>query len=510
MLLAVLAAAVEQPAAPSRLYLTAAGSSLVEQGLATAAPADAASFQEVPAPGVRYLPNVARATNVPWIDSNGWRFARGMRKVSYANLPAGSASLAAAEAFAFNVDAIVNPDPKDLEDLGKMLRFLKTNEQPSLPEMVNIGVVDSPSPLLNEVLNLLTRRNLLYKVVPAPDPKLDLNVQLGTPDFPAEAAANPYEFAARVRAKLGDDKRLVRLYGTSTVIARLTGDKSHARLYLLSFGSRRQQDAGAQGIRVRLQGRYQPTKLAAYGGDPAATVTDVRHPGTTTEFWVPSFNTVAIIDLEATPAHALESSFSARDIPLDPNPTREEWVDAPRAFARLDRAGQPIPGPATEIRSRWTREHLYLLFICPYTELNLKPDPQPTVETPKLWNWDVAEAFIGSDFEHIGRYKEFQVSPQSEWVDLEIDRESPKEQQGARWNSGYQVTARIDEQAHVWYGMMRIPFAAIDTRPPEKGRELRIGLFRISGANPRQHHTWRATDGITFHVPKAFGTLRLR
>ena len=149
-----------------------------------------------------------------------------MRKVSYANVPAGSAPLAAAEAFVFNVDAIINPDPKDLEDLGKMLRFLKANEQAPLPDMVNIGVVDSPSPLLNEVLNLLTRRNLLYKVVPAPDRTLDLNVQLGTPDFPAEAAANPYEFAARVRAKLGDDKRLVRLYGTSTVIARLTGDKS--------------------------------------------------------------------------------------------------------------------------------------------------------------------------------------------------------------------------------------------------------------------------------------------
>ncbi len=305
--------AVEQSAAPSKLYLTAAASSLVEQGLAAAAPSgsDAASYQEIPSPGVRYLPNVARATNVPWIDSNGWRFARGMRKVSYANVPAGSASLAAAEAFVFNVDAIINPDPKDLEDLGRMLRFLKAHQQAPLPEMVNIGVVDSPSPLLNEVLNLLTRRNLLYKVVPAPDRTLDLNVQLGTPDFPAEAAANPYEFAARVRAKLGDDKRLVRLYGTSTVIARLTGDKGRARLFLLSFGSRRQQDGGAQAgapggrvvpagveaIRVRVQGRYQPAKFAAHGGNPAAKVSDVRHPGTTTEFWVPDFNTCAIIDL---------------------------------------------------------------------------------------------------------------------------------------------------------------------------------------------------------------------
>lgn len=298
----VLAVAIEmaQAAAPGTLYLTAAASSLVEQGLAPPAPAgsEAASYQEIPSPGVRYLPNVARATNVPWIDSNGWRFARGMRKVNYARVPAGSAALAAAEAFVFNVDAIINPDPTDLEDLARMLRFLKANAQAPLPELVNIGVVESPSPLLNEVLNLLTRRNLLYRVVPAPDPKLDLNVQLGTPDFPMEAAANPYEFAARVRAKLGDEKRLVRLYGTSTVIARLTGDGSRARLYLLSFSGRRQQNAGAQGIRVRVQGPYRPAKFAAFGVDAEATLTDLRNPGTTTEFWVPDFDTCAIIDLE--------------------------------------------------------------------------------------------------------------------------------------------------------------------------------------------------------------------
>ena len=40
--------------------------------------------------------------------------------------------------------------------------------------------------------------------------------------------------------------------------------------------------------------------------------------------------------------------------------------------------------------------NLYLLYIIPYNELNLKPNPTPPVETPRLWNWDVAEAFIGS------------------------------------------------------------------------------------------------------------------
>jgi hypothetical protein len=210
------------------------------------------------------------------------------------------------------------------------------------------------------------------------------------------------------------------------------------------------------------------------------------------------------------PASVLESEHSARELALEPDPASDAWVKAPRVFARVDKSGEPIGGPPTEIRSRWTTEHLYLLYVCPYVELNLKPDPVTSAETPRLWNWDVAEAFIGSDYDRIGRYKEFQVSPQSEWVDLDIDRDDPKAQAGMQWNSGYTVKGRIDTQAKIWYGIMRIPFRAIDARPPQKGRELRIGLYRIGGVNPKQHYTWRPTGGVTFHAPQAFGTLRLR
>jgi hypothetical protein len=498
----------------SQIYVTSVASRLVEQGLAAKEPtgADAAAFQDVPHAGIRFVPTVARATNVPWIDSNGWRFQRGLQKARYAKLPAGSALLAAAEAFIFNVDAILNPDPADVEELGRMLAFLKANDQPPMPAMANIGVVDDRSGPIGEALNMLTRRNLLYRVVAAPDPALNLTVQLGTPDFPREAAKNPVDFAARVRAKLGDDNRLVRLYGTDTVIARLTGNGKRVRLYLLAFErNRRRQVEDPQAVRIRLLGRYQPTKLAAFDLPSAAAVTDLRHAGNTTEFWVPSFNTVAMIDLDALgDAAVIESAYSPKELDLDPDPQREEWRDAPRVVADRDKAGQPIPGPPTEIRSRWTDANLYLLYICPYDELNLKPDPTLSAETPRLWNWDVAEAFIGSDFARIGRYKEFQVSPQSEWVDLDIDRENPKGQAGMTWNSGYAVKGRIDPGARIWYGMMRIPFRAIDTRLPRAGSELRIGLFRIAGVDPKTHYSWRPTGGTTFHVPEAFGTLRLR
>ena len=132
-----------------------------------------------------------------------------------------------------------------------------------------------------------------------------------------------------------------------------------------------------------------------------------------------------------------ESIYSEKDIDLGPDPTVPAWADAPRVLIDRNTVGQPIGAPSMEVRSRWTHQNLYLLFICRYDELNLKPDPDTSTETPRLWNWDVAEAFIGSDFDRIGRYKEFQVSPQGEWVDLDIDRDNTQAQLGMRWNSGY-------------------------------------------------------------------------
>jgi hypothetical protein len=293
----------------ARIYVTSAASSLVNEGLAEAAPtgSEAAAYQPVPNPGIRFQPNEAQATTAPWIDTNAWRFQRGIQKANYVKLPAGSAPLAAAEAFTFNVDAILNPEAADLPELGKLLRFLKTQDQPPLPAMANIGIVDDHSPLMDEVLNMLTRRNLLYRVVPAPDRHLDVTVQLGTKDFPKESAENPSDFAARVRAKLGDDNRLVRLYGASTIIAHLTGDGKHARLYLLSYGRARGGGGGAgqggggggQGLRIRVLGRYQPSKFAAYGAAADAKLTDVENPGNTTEFSLPAFAICATIDLDA-------------------------------------------------------------------------------------------------------------------------------------------------------------------------------------------------------------------
>jgi homoserine O-acetyltransferase len=207
----------------------------------------------------------------------------------------------------------------------------------------------------------------------------------------------------------------------------------------------------------------------------------------------------------------LESASATGDFELTLDPNSAEWSEAPRVNVFLDSLGNPIAGAPTEVRSRWTKDNLYLFYICPYNELSLKPNPDPKSETNHLWDWDVAEAFIGSDYDRIAHYWEFEVSPQGEWVDLDIDRDDAKAQQGIRWNSGFTVKSRIDAQAKIWYGAMRIPWRAIDTRPPEPGRELRLGLYRCAGKEPRRElYAWRPTGSMTFHAPKAFGTLRLQ
>lgn len=208
-------------------------------------------------------------------------------------------------------------------------------------------------------------------------------------------------------------------------------------------------------------------------------------------------------------AAVLTSHKASADVELTADPGSAFWRPVKGIVTETDYSGASVANHRTEVRSRWTNGHLYLLFVCQYEKLNLKPDPTTTAETPRLWNWDVAEAFIGSGFSDITRYKEFQVSPQGEFVDLDIDRSGKNRSGGAGWNSGFQVKARIDAARNTWYGEMKIPFEAIATGAPAAGRELRAGFFRIAGAEPKKYVSWQVTGGKTFHVPEKFGILRL-
>jgi hypothetical protein len=244
------------------------------------------------APGVQYRMDVATATSIPWVDANGWRFERQPDRRYYYDVPRGKAMLAAAEAHAYGADAVVHPDPQDLAAFGLMLRFLCKIDQPPLPAMANIGIIDDSSAQTGEVLNLLARRNLLFRVVPAPDPKLDLIVKIGDKEYPRSAAANPAAFSIMIRQKLTDEKRFVRLFGSDVVLARLTGDGARLRLYLINYSDRK-----VEGLRIRVRGEYPHGTLSALDVK-SAELADYSAADGATEFTIPEMNVYAVIDLK--------------------------------------------------------------------------------------------------------------------------------------------------------------------------------------------------------------------
>jgi hypothetical protein len=206
----------------------------------------------------------------------------------------------------------------------------------------------------------------------------------------------------------------------------------------------------------------------------------------------------------------MTSVHAASDVALDTKPDSGFWQGARPVMADKNNFGKLVPGFATEVRSRWTDGNLYFLFTCPYQELYLKPNPVTATETNELWNWDVAEVFIGADFKNIKRYREFEVSPQSEWVDLDIDRDSKHPEDGWTWNSGFKVATRIDKANKIWYAALRIPWKSIDARAPQNGAEFRMNLY-LSEGPPKNHKaiTWQPTLDNSFHVPERFGLLKL-
>lgn len=205
-----------------------------------------------------------------------------------------------------------------------------------------------------------------------------------------------------------------------------------------------------------------------------------------------------------------KSQWTGHGVTSDTDPDSAFWHGVPAAFATTDTNGDPVVGNPMEVRSRWTSEYLYFLFLCPYEKLYLNAHPQAGVKTNGLWLWDVAEIFIGSDPDNIARYKEFEVSPQGEWLDLDIDLNRTEDSHDWKWISGFQVSARIDPTLHRWFGFMRIPYASVDSRPAAIGNTLRINFF-LSAGPEAEHRTmaWQPTFGSTFHVPEVFGELEL-
>lgn len=249
---------------------------------------------KLPPPGISFHMNKASASRVPWVNSNGWRFMRQPKARFSYDVKGNTAALAAAEAVCFGANAVVQTDTDGLTPLANMLRFLRGIDAQRGPEVADVGFVDDGSPADAEIMNLLIRDNLLFKIVHEPSPGLKLTVRVGSKKYPAQDAKNPDLLEHSIRANLTDAQRLIRIYGTSIVVARVTGSPDKLRLHLLNYGAGDGTRVGA--FRVRVLGRYTKAQLHSFDM-PNDQVVDYSPESDATEFTVPDLKVYAVVDL---------------------------------------------------------------------------------------------------------------------------------------------------------------------------------------------------------------------
>ncbi len=209
----------------------------------------------------------------------------------------------------------------------------------------------------------------------------------------------------------------------------------------------------------------------------------------------------------------IEAMFWKGEATLDGRPDKLMWKKARPIAFQHDWRGDLLVGNLTTVRSVWTTDALWLLFSCAYDSLTISPDPQAEKETDRLWAIsDVAEVFIAANPGDLMRYKEFQVSPMGQWIDLHIDREASPKNHDAKWDSGFRSIARIDSGGQTWWAEIAIPLKAFGVAPPTPGTRWRLNFFRWEHGPPPRAMSWQPTytPQPNFHVPQAFGWLAFK
>ena len=163
------------------------------------------------------------------------------------------------------------------------------------------------------------------------------------------------------------------------------------------------------------------------------------------------------------------------------------------------------PRRQTEVRLLWVPEFLYLKFVARYRLITVFDDGDPGGRRDKLWNRDVAEVFLQPDPTQPRRYKEFEVSPNGFWIDLEITNGALRHIQ-----SGLQRRVSIDETTKTWAAELAIPMKSLTPRF-DPASIWRVNFFRVEGpTEPRFYSAWQPTNTPqpNFHVPQRFGFLK--
>jgi hypothetical protein len=195
-------------------------------------------------------------------------------------------------------------------------------------------------------------------------------------------------------------------------------------------------------------------------------------------------------------APKLSSTLGPDGLPLS-----SAWNQAsPAVFCHDWRGENADPQRETEARLLWSPDFLFIRFLCRYREIYAQEGSNR--RRNELWMEDVAEVFIQRSVDELRRYREFEISPKGDWLDLEIN---------SRMRSFLMCALRCKVvcDPEKWIAEIAIPVGCLTPRfNPEE--TWRLNFFRIEGPEPNRFYAaWQPTytSKPDFHVPERFGNL---
>ena len=153
-----------------------------------------------------------------------------------------------------------------------------------------------------------------------------------------------------------------------------------------------------------------------------------------------------------TASNVVVAEFVARPVSLDAHHPAVDWQRAvPVSFCSDWQGRQSDPARQTTVRILWDQETIYLHFDCSYRELFVFPDSDPSGRRDKLWDRDVAEVFLQPDPPAGHYYKEFEVSPNGMWIDLDISPQGLADLKSGMTNTGeYRTTFNLSTVTKIY------------------------------------------------------------
>lgn len=185
-------------------------------------------------------------------------------------------------------------------------------------------------------------------------------------------------------------------------------------------------------------------------------------------------------------------------------PREIAWKSAaPVRFCRDWQGHHPDATRETQVRAIWSPDFLYLRFEAKYRSIFTFPDRDQRQD--ELWTRDVAEVFLQPAGQSGHFYREFEVSPNGDWLDLNIVAGKD-----ANLHCSMKSRMAIHASEKLWTADVALPMSCLIERFDPK-QTWRLNFFRVEGAgDSRFFSSWHPTNTAqpNFHVPEVFGVLR--